>query len=227
MSSLRLVVEAHRTGLLTKEGADEVLAQRNDLIQKAMRKVAHELVASIRVAGEVKEAGFGDFTNRLLGKGKEVAQKATESPGWKEVGANLGKMLGLAGLTAGATAGVGAIIRHSRDKKVKGQIQSSYHEMFEQEPKLKEMSNDPHQRSVIERNFGILSQFAPSLAAVPSVAGSWVRASVGQGQMSVGEIRNLAETQRRIDDMHEGRHGGPSIAPLRADQVAQTVMGRR
>lgn len=133
-------------------------------------------------------------------------------------------MLGLAGLTAGATAGVGAVMRHSRDKKVKSQIQDSYHQMFNEVPRLKEYHDDPAHRDTVERNFGILAQFAPSLAAVPSVAGNWVQATV---KMPLGpaEIKTLAETQRRIDEMHEGRHSGPGISDLKVDQIAQKAMG--
>jgi hypothetical protein len=237
-SSLRLVVECQRKGLLSKEAAAKVLERRDALIKSAMRRAAEALVASICDADEIKEAGPADFLRKGIGGAEEGGgflsklRKGglTSSPGghgWSDVAGNLGKMMALAGLTAGATTGVGAIMRHSRDKKLSKQIQQSYTQMFDEEPKLKELREDPERRGVIERNFGIMAQFAPSLAAVPAVAGSWVRAMAGQNQVSVGEIKNLAETQRRIDEMHEGRHGGPALSPLNAGNIAQTVLSGR
>lgn len=254
-SSLKLVVECHRRGLLSKEAAARVINQRNDMIGVAMRKVAHDLVVSILSADPIddatKTAGFGDFIDNFRRPAAKVVTKAEgfmdklrkggltgggkvtdaagnvshAAHGWSDVGLNLTKMLGLAGLTAGATAGVGAVMRHGRDKKLQAQIQDSYHEMFNQVPKLKEYQEDPEHKGSVERNFGIIAQFAPSLAAVPSVAGAWVKATIGMGALGPADIKNLAETQRRIDEMHEGRRGGPSLSPIRAEQIAQTALG--
>jgi hypothetical protein len=243
VSSLQLVIQCQQKGLLSKEAAVKLLHTREELIKVAMRKQAAILVASIRALnddeGETKEAGFpfgfgraaqtakkGEGflsklrTGGLTGRGGKDGAGHT---GWSDVGLNLGKMLGLAGITAGATAGVGGIIHHSREKKLKGEIDRSYGEVFNQEPRLKELQEE--HPGVVERNFGILAKFAPSLAAEPSIAANWLHSSIAQGALGPSDIKNLVEVQHKVDEMHEGRrHGGPLLAPMSVDRMATTVL---
>ncbi len=240
-SSIHLLIECESKGLLSKQAAAEVLDKRSDLIKAAMQRQAKKLVDAMLAVGETKEASFLGKAVDYLRPGKAIEKDkgmlakiksggltgGEGHHGWSDVGLNLTKMLGLAGLTAGATAGTGAILHHSRDKKLQKKIQESYSQMFTVEPhegaKLKEIQEANPGR--VERNFGLLAKFAPSLAAEPSVAAAWVRATSHQNQIGPADIRNLAETQRKIDEMHEGRHGGPGIAPLRVDALAQKAMG--
>lgn len=232
MSSLRLVIECHQRGLLTKEAAESVLERRNALIRTAMRKVAGDLVSAIRnleVEETTKEAA-GGFLGAARGGGGGFLSKLksggiSRGGSWGDVTSNLAKMMALAGLTAGATSGVSALMHHSRDKKLRGRVQDSYKQMFTEFPELNEMKESPEGSRMIERNFGILAEVAPSLAAIPAVAGTWIRSKGIQQRMDPQDIAGLADTQRKIDEMHEARrHGGPSIAPLQLHSLVPGAM---
>lgn len=228
MSSLRLTIECHQRGLLSKEAAEAVLEKREDLIKGAMRKQAAALIDSIqRLEDHTKEAGFlsgrgqgGGFLSKFKSGGK------SPGGGWSDVLSNLTKMTALAGLAAGATTGAGALIQHSRDRRLRGRIQESYKQMFEEEPDLKEHLDDPDRRRTLTRDFGILSEVAPSLAAIPSVAGLWLRSKQTQPRIEPSEIGNLADIQRKIDEMHETHRGaGPKLAPLAVHGLVTGAMG--
>lgn len=230
MSSLRLVIECQNRGLLTKEAAESVLQKRNALIHTAMRKQAAELVASIQrlEVGETKEAA-GGFLGRGGGGGGFLSKFKTggisRGGSWGDVVSNLTKMVALAGLTAGATTGVGAIMHHSRDKKLRGRIQGSYKQMFEEFPELKDMRESPEGQRIVDRNFGILAEVAPSLAAIPAVAGTFVRSKGIQQRFDPQDIAQLADTQRRIDEMHTAHRGeGPKMSPLQLHGLVDRAM---
>lgn len=224
VGSLDLIAECQRRGMLSKEAAARLIRQREDIIEAAMRKQAALLVEAMRNAPDPDEldkaAGIFDFgrarsaakksegfLSKLKSGGLTGGGKGGGPTGWDDVGLNLTKMLGLAGLTAGASAGIGGILRHRRDKKMQGDIEASYREMYNQNPRLKEI--DEQHPGKVEQRFGMLAKFAPSLAAEPAVAGHWIQTSIHQGVISPGEIRTLAETQQRIDEMKETReHGG-------------------
>lgn len=231
MSSLRLVIECQQRGLLSKEAAESVLAQRNEIIKVAFRKVAAELVESLAnlEVENVKEAAGGFLAGRGSGAGgflsKFKSGGTSRGGGWGDVMSNLTKMVALAGMTAGATTGVGALMQHSRDKKLRGRVQESYKQMFEELPELKEMRETPDGQRLIERNFGILAEVAPSLAAIPAVAGTWIRSKGIHTRMDPQDIAGLADTQRKIDEMHETRRGGgPRLAPFPVHNIVSGAM---
>jgi hypothetical protein len=228
-SSLQLIAECQQRGLLSKQAAAQVLEQREQLIKQAMAKYANRLFKALRSfrsppPDKSAKAGKGllekfRFGGRTPAKMKDgVAEPVA---GWSDVAANLGKMMALAGLTAGATAGIGGIMRHSKDKKLKAEIDTSYKNMFKEHPQLKDIQeNDPGR---VRRHFGVLARYAPSLAADPTVAGSWVAATAQLGQINTGDIKNLAETQRRIDETRED-HGVMKMAPMKAGEFAAKAM---
>lgn len=213
--SIRLIVECERKGVLTKAAALRLLQVREDLIKVAMRKQGAILVEAIRNAPDPasfpKEAGFPDFGFGRSAKKSEgfLSKLKSSGVGASHVGLNLAKMLALAGLTAGATAGVGGIIRHSRDKKMRQQVESSASQLYDENPRLKEIEQENPGK--VMAHFGLLAKFAPSLAAEPSIAGPWIIGALKQQAISPADIRNLAETQHKIDEMHEGRHVGPDF----------------
>lgn len=235
-NSIRLLVECEKKGFLSKEAAVQVLEKREQIVRSALRKQASAFFVSLFKAPSLeKDAGigsalFGARTTGSTGRGllSRFREGGATGPGtvqapWKDVGSNLAKMLALAGLTAGATAGIGSIMRHSRDQKMQAEIESSYGRMFDEYPKLKEV--DERRPGAVQRNFGILAKFAPSLAAEPSVAGAWVHNASELGQVPVDSIKGLAETQRRIDEAAEGRHRmTPKLAPMRAGEFVTKAM---
>lgn len=205
MDSLELVRRLYQQGTLTKQAALGVLGARERLIKQALCAEAERLWAN--VASLSKEAGWlgGDAARAaktsLFDKLRRGGLTPANDPAkWSDVGANLLKMVGIAGLSAGATAGVSALFRHRRDRELKSDIERSYRQMFDEFEGLKTLPPD-----VVKTHFGVLARFAPSLAADPTVAGSFVKDTATMGIIQPKTIQTLAETQRRIDEMHEGR----------------------
>jgi hypothetical protein len=228
VKSVQLLAECTSRGLLSKEAAEQVELVRVRLIKQALQKEAISFFRGLRSkADDIAKAtptpkGILDKL-RTGGRTGVEAVKDGSGPGWSDVGLNLAKMMALAGMTAGATAGVQGIMRHSRDKKVEGDIHSSYSQMFNEYPKLKELQESAPGR--LERHFGVLAKFAPSLAADPTVAGSWLQNSMQTQYIGPSDVKALAETQSRIDEMHEQRHGTRGITGLKAGEFAAKAMG--
>ena len=227
-TSMQLIAECQRRGLLDKTAAADLLRQREHLIKQAMKKHAGSFFRALRKAPPprgAQQVGKGFWAKLKVG-GKTPGRMGKDGPqevaGWSDVAANLGKMMALAGLTAGATAGIGGLMRHSRDRKLKVEIDRSYKQMFKEHPQLKELEDEDPGR--VRRHFGVLARYAPSLAADPTVAGSWVASTAQLGQVGAGDIKNLAETQSRIDDAREDR-GSMKMAPLKAGELAAKMMG--
>jgi hypothetical protein len=235
-SSLQLIAACQRQGLISKEASADLLRQRDQIIKQAMKKHAGNFFKSLKALGGAAGKGGRELPtaapkgNSFLAKfrhaGKTPLRESAEGvaqspPGWGDVAANLGKMMALAGMTAGATAGIGGLLRNSKDKKLKREIDVSYKQMFKEHPRLKDLEEDDPGR--VRRHFGVLARYAPSLAADPTVAGSWVSATAQLGQVGASDIKNLAETQARIDDSRESR-GPMAMAPLKAGEFAAKAM---
>jgi len=222
MSSLELVAACQQKGFLSKEAAARVLEQRELLIKEAMRKAAAGFFGALRSrpASKAGKVGKG-FLERLKVGGRTPIPEHMGETSWTDVTANLAKMMALAGMTAGATAGIGGLMRHSRQLQDNKSIATSYTKMFDEYPKLKEIEDE--RPGLVQRNFGVLARYAPSLAAEPSVAGAWVQSTALMGHIDANSIKNLAETQRRIDEVHEGRKPF-KFAPLRATEFAAKAM---
>jgi hypothetical protein len=229
-SSLHLIAECQQRGLISKEAAAKILSDREQLLKQAMRGAAKRLFGAMRggkhPAHEAAEAlpavGKRMRDKMSIGGLTGVGGKSESRAQWSDVAANLGKMMALAGLTAGATAGIGGVIRHSKDKKLRGEIDKSYNKMFVEHPGLKDI--EEHDPGRVRRHFGVLARYAPSLAADPTVAGTWVQATSQVGQINTGDIKNLAETQSRIDDAREDR-GKISIAPMKISDFSKAITG--
>lgn len=237
-SSLQLIAACQQQGLLSKEAAADLLRQRDQLIKQAMKKHAGNLFKSLRALKGVSSKGKESLTaaspkgNSFLAKFRHASRTPPKlddlgkpitggETGWSDVAANLGKMMALAGMTAGATAGIGGLLRNSKDKKLKAEIDVSYKQMFREHPRLKDLEEDDPGR--VRRHFGVLARYAPSLAADPTVAGSWVSATAQLGQVGASDIKNLAETQARIDESREDR-GPMKMAPLKMGEMAAKSM---
>ncbi|MBP9824078.1 MAG: hypothetical protein KBF21_07640 [Thermoanaerobaculia bacterium] len=220
MTSAELLETCTANGLMSKEAAASVAAVRARLIKQALKKEAAGFFGKVRgVFGGAKPKKELSFLEKL----KSGGATGGGEPGWSDVGLNLTKMLGLAGLTAGATAGVTGLMRHSRDKQMANDIQSSYKQIFKENPDLNDVKDSAPGR--VERHFGVLAKFAPSLAADPIVASSWLNISTKSNSIGPGEIKVLAETQTRIDEMNEARHGVRGVSPLKAGEFASRAMG--
>src|SRR5882672_3069411 len=134
-SSAELLATCQAGGLLSKEAADKVAAVRNELIRNEMRKLAAGFWAE-RFGRDVEPVAKKalTFVEKLKTGGRSAIESTKEgltSPAWSDVGLNLGKMLALSGLTAGAAAGVQGIMHHSRDAKLKEKIKQSSRQVFD------------------------------------------------------------------------------------------------
>jgi hypothetical protein len=221
LSSLELIAACQREGLLSKEAAVSVLRTRDRLLKQAISKEANSLFKSLRrvpagVESAVKPAEKAGFFKNLLTGGRTGTPQAAA---WSDVTANLAKMMALAGMTAGATAGLGAIMRHSRDSKLQGELQGSYKTMMQDNPELAR----PEVRENTRKYFEVLARFAPSIAAEPAAAAPLVTTMSTQGTVEMPLLKTLAETQARIDDAAERRRP-LSIQPLKAGEFAAKAM---
>jgi hypothetical protein len=211
--SLSLVKDLEARGLLTKEAAQAVVVKRERVIRDALYKEAGGFFNTLRGMGEKPKGGglLSSIASKFSHGGMSPAPEKGGA-GWGDVTSNIGKMLALAGLTAGASAGVTGILRHGRDKKLRQDMETSYKKIFEEEPRLQDY---PPGR--VERHFSILAQFAPSLAADPTVAAAFVNSSLGAGYIDPKTIEGLAAAQNKIDEMHE-RHSMSGAAPAHLDR---------
>jgi hypothetical protein len=216
MDSIKLAARCYHQGLLSKEAMAEVLRTRDRLIKEAinfrMLGAAAKKGAYRTGQGSAKKTddatGFLGRIKQSLGKGS--VEKPRKAPGpdgdeikglaWSQTVGNLVKLLGAGAALQGGAAGMQGLLRHRKDKELKGQIQDSYSKMMEMQPTLKEKD-----RSQVARHFGVLARYAPSLAADPMVAGSWVNNSVSMGIVDPQSIRQLSDTQTAIDRAHESR----------------------
>lgn len=214
MNSIELTRALHRKGYLSKEAAIKALKERDKLVKEALFR--ESLIF-------FKEAGIRDFLGKLRigGKTPEAIGKAGNikpGPGWTDVGANLTKILALAGLTSASAAGIHAIQGHHRDKKLQGEIADSYVQMKREFPRIQEMDQDK-----VRSHFEVLSRYAPSLAANPTVAGGFVSANVNRGMIDPAMIKTLAQAQETIDKVR-GHHKPQGLPFSAATGLAQSAM---
>lgn len=226
-TSLQLIGSCHQRGLLSKEAAVELLGTRDRMIKQAMAKYAGRLFGILRKSTPIattNKAKVSIFDKLKMGGLTPTKGKKDDIPGqvqWSDVASNLAKMMALAGLTAGATAGVSGIMKHRKDKSLRADIDASYKKMLSGNQDLKDV--EEHDPGRVRRHFGVLARYAPSLAADPTVAGTWVQNTSRAGIISVSDIKNLAETQNRIDDAREDR-GRIKLSPLQVGTFATKAM---
>lgn len=231
LSSIELARRCHAKGLLSKEAMDDVLRIRKRLFKEAMAEKAAGVFGSIGEAGRsiARRAGsfFGDLksglgfaspsgpSSKLTAAGKIIKDEPKDPMSWGSYAGNLGKLVALGAGLQGAGMGISGLMRHSRDKEVKRDIENSYKEMFNETPALANL--DPQK---VTRHFDVLARYAPSLAADPTVAGAWVKGTVQMGHIDATAVERLGATQALIDRHHEGRslfqpghfHTGVSLA---------------
>jgi len=213
LSSLRLIVECEHKGLLSKEAAVSLLKTRDKIIKDAMAKEASNIFKMRRAASKVQKPM--SLIERIL---KGSATGTRENAGWSDVAGNLMKMMVLAGATAGIASGTGALIRHSKDRKLQKAVQQSYKQVIELDPELARTEN----RTKTRQMFGVLAKLAPSLAAVPAVAAPIVR-SLNTAPAELHMLKALTDIQSRIDEA--ARHRRPvTVSPLRAGEFAAKAM---
>jgi hypothetical protein len=209
MDSIKLAARCYNKGLISEDGFKDVLRVREHLIKQAIaRSIASRWTGKARKAAKgsdgpgfiskLKESLLGGGSARI---GKDKGGKDVVSQmGWEHVVGNLVRHLGVGAALTGGAAGTLGLISHHKDKKLKKRIEESYGKMVKEYPKLQEMDSGK-----VSRHFGVLARYAPSLAADPLVAGSWVQSTAQMGYIDTDAIKRLSDTQTAIDRAHEGR----------------------
>jgi hypothetical protein len=212
MSSLQLLAECQLQGLLTKEAATEILELREAVVKRARMEKAAGLISSMRGAGSKVKGGLGEFWGGFkrsfghgrptTGGGRPVIEGKVTQPGthWSDVAGNMAKYIMLGGLAVGGAAGAKALIQKPGQRRERKEIEKSYKQMFQDHPKLGEFD-----RHKVQRHFGVLARYAPSMAADPVVAGTWVKDKMEMGHIAAADIKLLAETQSQINKVKESK----------------------
>lgn len=197
-TSFELLLKCRESGILSKEAADDVFRVRKQLIKAAMAKAVKDLLGKMKAAPTPPPAKGLDRLKQLFGSASMTPGSAARSEGattqWSDAATNLAKMMALAGMTAGAASGISALSQRAADKRMGVQIEDSYRQMFSEFPALREKNPN-----VVRTHFGVLRRYAPSLAADPIVAGSFVQQTAEMGAIHPDQIKMLAQTQNEID----------------------------
>ena len=232
MDSLELTRKLYKEGYLSKEAAVATLRERDRLIKEALFvesanffKLAIKLPSWLGgrpLPGGAPKRELGFFSR--LGRGGKTPVKGAPpdeplkgSAGWSDVGANLTKILALAGLTSASAAGFGAISQARRDKQLQEEIETSY-KLMKRQHRINEMD-----QKKVRSHFEVLSRYAPSLAANPTVASAFVATQVSRGLIDPQMVRTLAEAQEKIDKVR-GVHSTHGLPFDKATTLAQAAM---
>jgi len=221
LSSLDMIMACQQQGYLSKEATADALRRRQQLIKEAMGKYAINIFKAMRRApATTSSAVKAEKGGGLLSKLRTGSRTGSpDSAKWSDVTTNLAKMMALAGMTAGATAGLGGLMSHRSAKNLDARVKNSYQEMIKHDTELVV----PGDREKTQRNFGVLARYAPSLASEPAVAGPIVKSMNVMEGVNVPFIKSLAETQSRIDDMAEKRKI-VRMSPMKVTDFATKAM---
>ena len=235
MNSIELTRKLFAEGYMSKEASIEVLKARDKIINEALYK---EATAFFKTAGignilrrwrggpatlgtSAQKANSG-FWGKMQAGGKTPMRTDAEGKrigaGWSDVGANMVKILALAGLTSAGAAGIDAVQRHRKDRNLQSEIERSYVTMQKTFPRIAEMD-----QANVRNHFEVLSRYAPSLAANPTVAGSFVSTQATRGIIDPAMVGALAKAQETIDKVRD-QHGSHGLGFSSATGLASTIM---
>lgn len=210
-----LLDDLRERGMLTKEAAAEIAELRAMYLKKTLEKTASDIFKSAGLFSSGLDAaqqgrglkGFlSGFRHGGLGPAKDRLATTT---GWGDVASNLAKMIGLAALVAGATGGTSALLKHQKDKSLQKDIKESYRQMFKEMPRVQDLyEKDPHR---VDSFFQILAKYAPSMAANPIVAGTFVQETSPEQRIGADTLKMLSEVQNRIDENARTHPGGEHL----------------
>lgn len=198
--------------------ADDLKGQLGFAGMTGAKSPVHGDAHVLRKGVDEASAVFPDDFEQLTGQVIKDAPKQPKS--WGAYAGDLGKLMALGAGIQGTGMAVTGLMRHSRDKGVKKDIENSYKEMFVEHPQLATL--DPQK---VTRHFDVLARYAPSLAADPTVAGAWVKGTVQMGHVDATAVERLGATQALIDRHHEGRALFKPEHFTSAMGVAQKAMG--
>lgn len=220
-SSLKMLVNFQQAGVLSKEAATDVLRKREDLLKVAMEKqgsLLSDLAKKIRPAPPPPPEGF-------LSKLRSGGMTGGNERGWSDVAANMGKLLALAGLTAGTLTGADLGAEYIRNRRRDAALGRSFEEVSQHPDIVDWKANHGYTDEDVQRNFNILSRYAPSLAVEPSVATSILsQAALEKGMNTMADparVEMLARIQGTISKARKDEKGQSMVRPM--DFIAPSV----
>jgi len=217
-ASLTAIRSLYERGYITKEAGIELLALRERVVTEKVAELTK------RAAGPLGQFG-------------KAMQSATADTSWPEMLARVIKIVGLGAGLAGGAAGVQGGIHAIQGHKSKKAIEHSRGIV------LKNLSGPnvtPEVRRAHEIVFDTVAEYAPSVASNPAVAQGIVNGLATAQTLEKGMpkgldanlIRQLAETQTRIDESAKARspfhpfvetHGKFLSGPMSAKLIEPVV----
>ena len=213
MPSIAAVQSLYQRGFITKKAAVRILARREDIIKKAFDM---------------------PWIGAMFGKKPSMFSRATHSNAAEILG-NIAKTVGVGtGLAAGA-AGVHAGIRAIGDVGLRKRIEHSRKEVIQNLSSSGATADTDTQKAHYDRAFGVLAEYAPSLAENPVVATSIVKhimgsATVGKAPIFSPElIKNMVDIEANVERGRTGRGLSRGFAESHAKpgalQLGSTLAG--
>ena len=209
LSSLQLIEQCEQRGLLSKEAADDARRLRETFVKEAARRGVRDILENMfqRGSAQAAPAPAKGWFDKLVSP--SIHPERGGSRQWSDVTSNLAKMLGLAGLTAGAAGGLNMAAHSIGQGRQRAMIERSYESLYDEEPGLHTIDPDK-----VRRTFGLVARYAPSLAADPTVAASTVHTFVQRGGGDImKDVRALSELEAQI---RKAREMTPVVKPEKA-----------
>lgn len=240
IESLKLLDDFVGAGVITKEAAEEIASEREAMIESAASDALH---------GEEKTASLVELMQQIKGRvspnpalrsvdptylhSLQEAYKEGIRQGAKKVPASAMSMgspwrtaaalMALAIGARGAGAAVESFTDRARRKKLRQEVVLSRETMFDKNPELKE------NRELANEAFDVLERYAPSMAASPTVAGTFVRQTLNQGgyesvPVEPVQVKSLIESELSREKAHDiGAPGSGELSKGVSRDVSSVV----
>lgn len=227
ISSLALLQRLQKQGVLSKEAAAEILKQRDQIIKRELSKEAASIFSKLRRGKQIRK--------KLKEKKRPVSvidriktpdktpfpskKKTEETSRWSDVTLNLGKLLALAGMTAGASAGISGVQNVLSERALRSKLEDSFQGTRRMvrggeagNPNaVAAMDMEPGR---VRQYFDTFARYAPTLASDPIVATSYIRSRADTPFVAVDEIARLAEMERAVRRAKEDEARKSSLNPF-------------
>ena len=204
MNSLELTRHLYKRGYLSKEASIKIIRRRDELIKHAMEEFAKE-------AFSLPFGNAAKATKELASPMKGTLMAASSAK-------NIAPLLGLAGLVALGTTAAKVGLGTLADLRTKGDLKTSYANIFREYPELKE------ERGQVTKFFSMMSKYAPDLATNPIVAGTWVKQMMNQNVVDAKSIATLMDAQRSWEEIRSMK--SPIVGFTQEFPRAETIFGK-
>lgn len=221
--SLKMLVDCQRSGLLSKKASEQIYREREKLLMESMIKSAAGFFDSGGLMGAAKRVMHGNpqqkpgFLRSLLQGGLSTSKNPDTA--WSDVASNMGKLLAVAGLTAGTLTGAGLAADAVRGKIRRDDMNESFEKVL-MAPSIQDaiQRGEGVSKDSVRRDFDIIATFAPSLAKSPDVATALISGSMysnGTSGMSGPDmIQKLTAIQASVSKAKHDDRGSSTLRPM-------------